>query len=977
MVAKTHTCETFQSILAAYRCLLPDNSRRYCFTWISLVMILWGPAYGQTPFFMSHAFEKISDANLSVMGQDSNGFLWFGCENGLYRFDGINYDLFSTSDTSGLEHVTAIYCSGKKIWLGYNSGRIYYLNQNKKLIAWLPEEGVPEVPITGITEDGNGRLWFSTYGEGAYVYDGDHLYNFNTDDGLLENQIYALATDKEGAVWLATDNGLSICQFVDKRKIIHNLTKEHGLLDEIVYVLTADETGMWMGFHRGGFCHYSLELDTIDYLTRTWEYGSIRSLCIAGLSIFVGTEDQGVFKCKIGTSSDIIWKDPVPEFLQKECHEILYDREGNLWLFIDHNQIYSGHSNVQVLSHRLGDVQAICEDQAQRVWIGSQHGLYQLEGGKLLDTRWKDENIISLYHDNQGKIWIGTFGDGVICWNPQTNQSVRLTESDGMMNGSVFSIDGYQDRLWLATLGGIVEIYNDDQIFRSKTIRYLNLHPSDGLYANFFYKVFVDRDGVVWFGTDGQGVIKLENEIASNLLTTGHLPVRTAYSITQDYHGNIWFSTNNDGVYSFDGDTFLHYGLEKGLRNLSITSLAMDEAGGIIMVHEAGFDIFDLHSRTIRYFDENVGVGHLAPSLNAVAAGNSKSVWIGGNNKLVRYLFDENIKQTYPNLVFDEIRLFNEAIDYAKVQTFSHRENFIQFEYIGLWHTDPQEISYQYQLMGYDRDWRESRDQLISYPKLTPGFYNFRVRSVINDQVVEPSEISYPFQINRPFWNRAWFLILFSLTIGSLIYAYQRNRELRISRAAALTRERIESQYEVLKAQINPHFLFNSFNTLANIVEEDTDLAVEYIEKLSDYYRSIIQFRNQKMILLEEELEMIDDFIYLLKKRFGKNLRVIKKIDDSEYYIPPLTLQMLVENAIKHNVISRQKPLTISIRSKNDDYLVVENNLQPKKTKEPSTKFGLQNINTRFELLTKRKVLVEDKNGSFRVSIPLTKYNEW
>jgi len=159
-------------------------------------------------------------------------------------------------------------------------------------------------------------------------------------------------------------------------------------------------------------------------------------------------------------------------------------------------------------------------------------------------------------------------------------------------------------------------------------------------------------------------------------------------------------------------------------------------------------------------------------------------------------------------------------------------------------------------------------------------------------------------------------------------------------------------------------------------VEEDTGLAVEYIEKLSDYYRSIIQFRDQKMIPLTDELVLIDDFAYLLRRRFGKNLTIVKEIDDTDFDIPPLTLQMLVENAVKHNIISRQKPLTIEIRLHNDDYLVVRNNLQPMKTKEPSTRFGLQNIKTRFELLTKRKVLIDTEDGYFSVSIPLIKPNK-
>ncbi len=932
---------------------------------------------GQTPHFISHDFEKVSNSRLTVIEQDAEGFLWIGSEGGLYRYDGLNYELYTTSDTIHPGAVTAIFCGEREIWVGYASGRIDFIGRDRTLRAWLPEEGVPEVPITGIGYDRDHRLWFSTYGEGAYVYDQQHLYNFNTEDGLSADQIYDLEVDRNGDVWLATDNGLSICRFEQKRKSVRHLSTEEGLLDEIVYTLTPDVHGMWIGFHRGGFCHFSIENESIDFLTRDWIHGAVRTLCQIGAhDLLVGTEDQGVYTFQIGASPVIERPTPVEGFYGKECHQIIHDREGNIWLIIDHNRIYSGSSNILVLLHSLGDVQAVCEDQDHRVWIGSQQGLFQLKNGELHPTPWQHENIISLYEDKFGNLWIGTFGQGVICWHPGTNRSVRLTEAMGMVNGSVLSIDGYQDRLWLATLGGIVEIFNDEQSLNRKRIRYLNHHTAEGLNANFFYRVFVDRDGVVWFGTDGQGVIRMEHEIAQNLHSEGVLPIRTVYCITQDPAGKVWFGTSHEGVYSFDGDTFRHFGKEEGLRNLAITSLAVDQHGRLIMVHDDGIDQYDPETRTIRYFARNAGVDHLNPALNAISTIDHQSIWIGGHNKIVRYQVDAGIRQIYPNLVFDHIRLFNEPVNHSEVHSFGYQQNFFQFEYVGLWFSDPQEVTYQYQLTGYDMDWKESQDQRISYSSLSPGDYCFRVRSVIHDQPILPSEISYCFEINPPFWSRAWFLTIAGLMIAGLIYAYQRDRELRISRKAAMERERIESQYEVLKAQINPHFLFNSFNTLANIVEEDTGLAVEYIEKLSDYYRSIIQFRDQKMIPLTDELVLIDDFAYLLRRRFGKNLTIVKEIDDTDFDIPPLTLQMLVENAVKHNIISRQKPLTIEIRLHNDDYLVVRNNLQPMKTKEPSTRFGLQNIKTRFELLTKRKVLIDTEDGYFSVSIPLIKPNK-
>ena len=933
------------------------------------------PGFSQIPHFNSQDLRKILDTRVSIIDQDSLGFIWLGTERGLYRYDGNKYELMSSGDSVGSQHVTSIFCQGEQVWYGCQNGRIYYLEEEGP-VAYDPEEGIPQVAITGLAMDKTGRLWYSTYGEGVYVQDERHVYNLDVEDGLLENQIYQMAMDNQGNIWIATDNGVSICQYENGLKKIKNLSRADGLQDEIVYTLTPHSTGMWLGFQSGGFCHYSQTLDTIDFFTREWDFGSVRSISEgAGSTLWIGTEDHGVINTEVNFNSGAHHSVVLAEFDGRECQQLMHDQAGNVWLVLDHQYLYHGVGNIHLLMHNLGDVQAVCESAEKQVWIGTQHGLYELKESQLVETVWHRENIISLYADKFGKIWIGTFGDGIICWDPKTNRHRRLSESEGLINGSIFSIDGFKDRLWLATLGGIVEVVNNEKILEASRIRYTNLQTSDGLNANFFYKVFVDRDGTVWFGTDGQGVIQLKNGLASNLLNEGLLPLKTAYSIDQDDFGNIWFGTNDEGVYTFNGHAFDHMGLEQGLSNLSITSIATDRMGHVIMVHENGVDLYDPVSKTFRYYDENTGLDKLNPGLNALSKGDGKTIWIGGQNLLVRYLIDENIVRTYPSLAFDHVRLFNDPINFQKVHEFGYNENFIQFDYVGIWHAAPQNINYEYRLDGYDIDWRETRDQSLSYSKLNPGSYRFKVRCLINDQPVLPSEISYEFSIRMPYWRRAWFLTLLGLTSIGIIYAYQRYREKRINLRAAMERERIESQYEVLKAQINPHFLFNSFNTLASIVEEDAELAVEYIEKLSDYYRSIIQFRNQKLIPLEDEMVLIDDFTYLLKKRFGKNLIVQKDVNDTDFYIPPLTLQMLVENAVKHNVISRQKPLTISIRSKNDAYLVVENNLQPKKTHEPSTKFGLQNIKTRFKLLSKDEVIILETDDTFSVSIPLIKYN--
>jgi LytS/YehU family sensor histidine kinase len=201
-------------------------------------------------------------------------------------------------------------------------------------------------------------------------------------------------------------------------------------------------------------------------------------------------------------------------------------------------------------------------------------------------------------------------------------------------------------------------------------------------------------------------------------------------------------------------------------------------------------------------------------------------------------------------------------------------------------------------------------------------------------------------------------------------------REKRSERQALHKRDIIESQLSALKAQINPHFLFNSFNTLITIIDENpmrTEVAVEYVEKLSDFYRSILQYREQESISLEEEWELVHNYIYLLEKRYGHNLRLHIAPPPADGFILPLTLQMLVENAVKHNIISEKYPLDLYITADQDGYITVRNNLQPKSRPEPSTQFGLDSIVRRYQLLTDRKVIIEKHQQSFIVRIPVIK----
>lgn len=194
----------------------------------------------------------------------------------------------------------------------------------------------------------------------------------------------------------------------------------------------------------------------------------------------------------------------------------------------------------------------------------------------------------------------------------------------------------------------------------------------------------------------------------------------------------------------------------------------------------------------------------------------------------------------------------------------------------------------------------------------------------------------------------------------------------------ALKSQQVRTQFEVLQNQMSPHFLFNSLNTLTALIAENQQTAIDFTQKLSDVYRYILQTKERELVTLDEELQFARDYLFLLKMRYPDNLTAEFEMDDSHLkcHIAPLTLQMLIENAIKHNVISKAHPLHIKVYVNENHSIIVKNNLQKRGVLEKSTKMGLDNIRRRYELLGHRTVDVITTMQHFMVVVPLIRVEE-
>ncbi|MEO1054500.1 MAG: histidine kinase [Bacteroidota bacterium] len=223
-----------------------------------------------------------------------------------------------------------------------------------------------------------------------------------------------------------------------------------------------------------------------------------------------------------------------------------------------------------------------------------------------------------------------------------------------------------------------------------------------------------------------------------------------------------------------------------------------------------------------------------------------------------------------------------------------------------------------------------------------------------------------------------WWLLAVRMTIAALIFNVilrifksQRERSALKLQNLSLQAENLKFQVETLKQQINPHFLFNSLNTLLDLIEEDKEAATQYVRNFSKLYRVVLQSAKHDFILLEEELKFLNDYWSLLKVRFKDAIDLDVQIDDSKMQslIPPLSLQFLIENAVKHNEATKATPLLIEIADNNGS-LTVKNKVNLKSYRVASEKLGLKNLQQRFTLLY-QPIQYGNGHGYFTVKIPL------
>ncbi len=952
--------------------------------WFWMLWCIW-PAFGQEPVFVQHDIADChSGASVRVIFQDRQCMVWLGSEAGLSRYDGSNCHPVTIEGQPVEISVRSMFEDNEsRIWIGTSSGRIFFMDDKRSLKEFEPEEGHPKVPITSIRQDNLGQIWFATYGEGLYVYTDGRMYNIDVSDGLSGDDVYDMDDSPDGNIWIGTDNGISVCAFVEGKKHIRNIGLKDGLPDQIVTALVADEKGnIWIGTFEFGVVLLNHDTEAFEQPFASKGLDEITALSLFDRDeLWIGTRTSGVWRyCPGHQNAERIHG--LKQEKQSRVNALLTDVEGNIWVSMDGGKVLSGFRPFESIQLDIPVIQAIYSDREDKVWVGTMNGLFLLEEPVSAPARAKrilpdiPLNITNMIEDDFGHLWIGTLDKGLFVFDPQSGKAHHIGSGVGGGGLTIMSMALSEKFNWVATLEGVIAYPRNVNILENGKAQFKLLENPWQSNLHFVFQVFVDSRNRVWFASDGNGVYKMEDGQVEHITGDSMTQLKTVYSVCEDKRGHIWFNAADIGMVEYDGSSFIPFGIQDGLPILNLAGINTLGSGDILITSEKGMTLLDPVLRHPMYYGEEIGIRGWEPGLNANTTTSKGHVYTCGRNVIYKCYSPKEKLSIHPRTQLTEVTVFDKEVDFLVQNRFAHNHNYFSFHYVGLWYTSPASVTYLYKLEGYDRQWKESKDNEASYSNLPPGTYTFAVKASENNSFLDEPIATYTFSIARPFWLTPWFISIFLLAALGGFYWLVKSRERKSARQAIARKDMIESQLTALKAQINPHFLFNSFNTLITIIDENPmkpELAVKYVEKLSDFYRSILQYREHETISLDEEWDLVKNYVYLLRERYGDNLRLHIDPPEKDSFILPLTLQMLVENAVKHNVITDQHPLDVYIRIDDEGYISVTNTLKPKVMPDPSTQFGLHTISSRYQLISDRKVIIKRNSETFVVRIPVLK----
>jgi ligand-binding sensor domain-containing protein len=928
----------------------------------------------------------LSNESINCLYVDSHGQLWIGTEMGLNLLNPSNTIFRSflqdtlTKMNSGENTILSITeASDGSMWIGTNNG-LYVFHQSTEefsFISFPSQVLLKKNPIinTLYTSKKSNSIWVGT-NMGLYRFHSKTKrykhYPLHTNKSNSSKNITVLKEDKQGVLWIGTDSELFAMR-VSNETITNNGVFHHEKIKAYITDIYEDNTGnIWLALYGQGIIIYShKEQKFLNFGNQKKTNAGISSSDVLSIiqtrngSMWIGTW-RGLNKFTPGQFRFIhISEDQSTPSLNSAM----------VWSFleVDENTIWIGTDRgINVFDRQLNRISHITKESNHPIGL-------------------KSNRIRSMIHDSSGNYWIGTIDQGLICYHPQTQKSVfygknTADKTKEIVSNSVWHIieDKTDSSIWVASNMGLSRIMPDGSIIIYEHDP-ANIHS---LNTNQVYSIFQDSRGQLWFSTfSGVNLFHREKNqffvFGQGLAPEQQLATQRILCVYEDSGENIWFGTMGEGAIVFNPISGEMFSLtnKDGLANNTVYDFIEDDNGFMWITTNEGISKVNLESFHIWNFDARDGVQSNEFNQGAALKLSTGEILLGGMNGF--NLFNPAIVQenTYnPHIFITKFSVLNNEIsDFLPNNDsifLSWRENFFSFEFSSLDYTNPKKIKYSYKLAGFDNEWTHvsSDKRFADYTNVPPGRYKFHVKATNSDGLWSENELIIHIKIKAPFWKTLWFKIVSAIILTFLIWfiVYSQIRKIRKKQELEkkifqFEKNVFELQQKVLHLQMNPHFLFNSLNSIQSfILKHEAEPAINYLGKFSKLMRLILHTSQSANVVLTDEIQLLKYYLEIESLRFNHifkfNIHLDPNIDEEFIAIPSHMVQPLVENSIKHGLILKNGDGQVNITFKqfetHMEIIVDDNGIGRKMSAEIQHKKSIQRSNQGIAITRERLKIV-------------------
>jgi sensor histidine kinase YesM len=842
---------------------------------------LWTGGYGGLSSFNGKNFTNYSPRQglinywVTAISQDSSKNLIVGTLEGISVFNGKRFTNYTIQNGLPNNYINSIAAKGAEIAIGTRSGLCYLSHNEIKKDTRFTNIDIKK--IKSVYKD----YVVSTTKE-VYVVSKDNVKTICQFSALSDTTITSIETDKNATLWIGTNKGL---YYINNYDLQHEIKKPipTTIKDGITCIYADNKNVLWLGTNDKLLTYFNNKITS--YQISNDEFAS---------SIYCITSDyeQNIW---IGTRSDLFqFRDEGFVSFGKEdgiknpfIHGIAIDKKNNnVWFGTAGAGIYQ-YNNKQFTNYTKGNglsgniVSSIIVDSLNRLWIGTDKGLcYEANNKITATTLVSDELIHCMFLDKKNNLWLGLKNKVALIENinkyPKTkvsyfNLPLPVTITDFQLSNMCQDAKG---TVYIASFLGGLFMYDGKEI---KDIT--NLYH---LQTRTVVDVIVSSNNYLFVATlDGIYVINLDNKSVEKITEDDGLSSNLVYSLfITDNEQTLWAGTN------------------QGANKIDLQSF------------------FQSHVKNILSFGKTEGFKGLECNTGGLCKDSSGSIWFATVNGLVKhnpgkYISNDNEAK----LSFTKMKLFYDDTLLPQNAQLASNLNNIRFDFMGICLTNPEKVLYIHKLEGFEKSWSPTTTQNnVTYSNLPPGNYVFKVRCCNNQGVWSTEPLSFSFSVDAPYYKRWWFILSVLAFIALSIFTLFRVRLNQLKREQEKeTKTQIEiakNELKALRAQMNPHFLFNSLNSIQHyIMSNKADEAVFYLNRFAKLMRMILANSEKTSITLNEEINGLKLYIELEQMRFSNlfnfNINVEETIDADYEQIPSMLLQPYVENAILHGLVPK------------------------------------------------------------------------